>query len=423
MKRRLHSSVVLLYLSCALLFGTGCITAFAEEDSPAATGAESLQEKAREFLGDEENWREFYNLIGGVVRSYFPDGITSMQDLILNAENGEEAVAEADEAANDEKEAVEEKGDETADAAEEKGDETANAAEEKGDEAANAAEEKGDETADAAEEKGDETANAAEEKGDEAADAAEEKGDETADTAEEKGDEAAEEVVGEDETADSAAESAEDKEGVKEADSGNEGTDSLLGPVDEAVAAAAIADEIYAEAEAAEASVTAFLKSFESDKAHMEGLDYRLKTKESIARKLLTNALDMEVSVAEARGSIRDALRYTYVIEDEEYTAMTKQIIDACIENGYSVYKLKNTWDSPDYKGINMNLITPDAYIFELQFHTPESYDTKQNKTHEDYEIIRSVSSTAVEKAMAMVRNRLANMAVPVPEGALDISY
>ncbi len=184
-----------------------------------------------------------------------------------------------------------------------------------------------------------------------------------------------------------------------------------------------LAETIYQKAAASEPQVTVILESMESDKARLEGLDFRLKTKESIARKLVTDAKEMEVSVAEAASTIKDALRYTFVIDTDSYTEATKKTMDTLIAKGYKVIKINNAWESKSYKGINAALKDSNGTVFELQFHTPESYDTKQNKTHEYYEIIRSDNATAAEKAEAQKKNDALFSAVPVPAGAADISY
>ena len=130
----------------------------------------------------------------------------------------------------------------------------------------------------------------------------------------------------------------------------------------------------------------------------------------------------MEVSAREVGPTINDVLRYTMIVDDEKYARVTTQMIDALIEDGNLVYKIHNYWDSDDYRGLNMSFQKPDGILFELQFHTPDSYDAK-NETHELYEIIRSDYSSDEEKTEAFEARREREMAVPVPEGALDIQY
>ena len=88
----------------------------------------------------------------------------------------------------------------------------------------------------------------------------------------------------------------------------------------------------------------------------------------------------MEVSIRETVPAIWDVIRYTMVVDDEMYTPVVKSIISALEEKGCSIAKFRNFWSADDYRGINMAFTTAGDDRFELQFHTPESYDTKQRK-------------------------------------------
>lgn len=195
--------------------------------------------------------------------------------------------------------------------------------------------------------------------------------------------------------------------------------------LDEQQEADKYAKQLYDAANAKEPEVTAVLKSLENDKAHLEGLENRLKTLESTSRKILLNAHDMEISIPEASKTISDVLRYTFVIEDSDYVVTTKLITDTLIANGYAVSKFKNYWVNNDvvYQGINALFVSKEGIIFELQFHTPVSYYTKGEKTHVYYEIIRSETATEKEKAEARKKHDAAFAEIPVPEGVETLTY
>ena len=63
----------------------------------------------------------------------------------------------------------------------------------------------------------------------------------------------------------------------------------------------------------------------------------------------------------------------------------------------------QTVWDGDEYKGINSRwrdrVATGQA--FEVQFHTPESWDAKQ-KTHDTYEKISRSWNTALSEASAL---------------------
>ena len=185
------------------------------------------------------------------------------------------------------------------------------------------------------------------------------------------------------------------------------------------------AQQLCDAAQKVEPDVTTLLKSLESDKAHLEGLENKLKSVDSTSRKILTNAHDMEVSVEEASNTITDALRYTFVIKDSDYVDMTRRITDTLIARGYTVHAFKNYWAKKDvaYQGINALFKSKDGVIFELQYHTPDSYETKGEKTHAYYEIIRSETATDEEKAEAKKKHDALFELIPVPDGVEDISY
>ena len=194
---------------------------------------------------------------------------------------------------------------------------------------------------------------------------------------------------------------------------------------DEEREAAALAEKKYQAAAAAEPKVTAVLQKLEDEKAHLEGLEHRLKTVESLTRKILSDAHDMEVSLEEAANQVKDSLRYTFIIDEADYVAYTPKILDALKASGNKVTKFKNYWndDTRAYQGINCNLQTRDGVIFELQFHTQISYDTKGEKTHMYYEIMRDENATPEERAEAREKHDALYALIPVPEGVRELIY
>jgi hypothetical protein len=58
--------------------------------------------------------------------------------------------------------------------------------------------------------------------------------------------------------------------------------------------------------------------------------------------------------------------------------------------------------------------------LFEVQFHTPESWEAKQ-KTHDAYAIIENPDSSDADKAAARKYQQEVSAAIPIPEGADEI--
>ncbi len=209
-----------------------------------------------------------------------------------------------------------------------------------------------------------------------------------------------------------------------------DGKEADLGAAEAAAAkeekeAASLAAGMIKQAQKDEPAVTALLQSLESDKVSLTGLEYRFKSEESTSRKIIKNAHDMEVSPAEAASTINDVLRYTMIIQEADYVKEVGNTVDALVSKGYTLYIFKNYWanDSVAYLGINSTFRTPGGTMFELQFHTPLSYDTKGNKAHKYYEIVRDEKSTEAQKEEALKRMDEIFAQVTVPAGARDISY
>ena len=172
---------------------------------------------------------------------------------------------------------------------------------------------------------------------------------------------------------------AEQKSSGTEASSEASYVEASTQTLSEAEQAQRIAEELHQSAEKEEPAVTAFLKTMESDHAYLEGLEYRLKTVPSLSRKILLLANKYGETPEEAKSRIDDALRYTLIIEEPYYTAGVKETLDSIISKGYTLTEFDNYWanDERAYQGINSSLTCPGGMVFELQFHTPISYETK----------------------------------------------
>ncbi|TWP22482.1 hypothetical protein ETU10_11080 [Apibacter muscae] len=174
------------------------------------------------------------------------------------------------------------------------------------------------------------------------------------------------------------------------------------------------AEELIDQAKIAEAELTDLLiKLAEENEGKMEGLDFRLKSVESLTRKLQTDGLNAEM---------KDVLRYTTIFENSKLTSRTKTMLDALKQNGYKEVAIKNTFkDGAIYKGINTNFETPNGQVFELQFHTPESFNVKQNINHILYEEAR-LPSTEVARQIELKNIMIENSSkIPNPQGVSSI--
>lgn len=147
---------------------------------------------------------------------------------------------------------------------------------------------------------------------------------------------------------------------------------------------------------------------------HMEGLQYRLKTHESLTGKLYNKGHAKGLKPAEYGKHIGDALRYTMIGSHENLAEATNKTLDHFRSQGYKV-ELSNTFHDPNasYKGINVNL-SKGGHTFEVQFHTPHSFQVKM-KQHDLYEIARSPKYSAKERAAAEAKMLKNAQSVRVP--------
>lgn len=193
-----------------------------------------------------------------------------------------------------------------------------------------------------------------------------------------------------------------------------------------------VAEEVNSyigEAQGLERSVTKQLKALVSARGgKLKGLDARLKTRSSMTRKVLEKlGPDADVRSVDVRSVVRkqsDALRYTAVFTTSEYVEGVLATIGGLKQVGFEEVKIKNYWRKPgeatDYAGINSVLRVPGSTLpFELQFHTPESLDTKMQRCHHSYSKFREDRSMV----RAQYWEEMVRMwsVVPIPDGVSEI--
>jgi hypothetical protein len=175
----------------------------------------------------------------------------------------------------------------------------------------------------------------------------------------------------------------------------------------------------------AELTISADARTIERENKYggwLEGFEFRLKgddrLKEKVAEKL---RVQPDREAAEIIREIPDAIRYTFCLRPETYTAGYYDIKQQLEEQGYEMYYSKNWWTDPEYKGINTRWVTAEEQRFEVQFHTPDSFHAKQHVTHTAYERIRDRLTSDAERAELKSFQREVSSRIEVPDGAPDI--
>lgn len=153
--------------------------------------------------------------------------------------------------------------------------------------------------------------------------------------------------------------------------------------------------------------------------ADLQGFDHRLKSADSLKRKVATwMRSDDGLTVNKALSEINDSVRYTLVWPSGAYASGVTEASSLLAVWGDDSVRWANTWDRKEgYKAVNAAWREPGGHRYEVQFHTPQS-KAAQERTHKLYEEQRlpGTSPARVEELRAQQNQIFA--AVPVPAGA-----
>lgn len=183
--------------------------------------------------------------------------------------------------------------------------------------------------------------------------------------------------------------------------------------------AKSMARNIAGAARGMEPAVTRTLSSVaESAGGQMVGLRNKLKTEESLSRKIATKAELANIPPEQVR--ITDALRYTMQLGEDVYTDSIRKTVQELEAKGVKMVELENNWDKGDaYNGVNA-LFEQNGTIFELQFHTPASIEAKA-KIHPYYEEFRQLDTSPQRKKELFDQMVDVSDSAPQPTGILDL--
>jgi hypothetical protein len=121
--------------------------------------------------------------------------------------------------------------------------------------------------------------------------------------------------------------------------------------------------------------------------------------------------------------AIHDGIRYTLVFPAEEYVSGVADAVQKLKDAGYELRLRKPSWDADHYRGVNSRWWDPEGKVlFEVQFHTPESWEAKQ-QTHDIYEKLCDTRLTPAERRQLEEQQRRTVASVPVPPSADTITY
>jgi hypothetical protein len=149
---------------------------------------------------------------------------------------------------------------------------------------------------------------------------------------------------------------------------------------------------------------------------------YALKSLDSFQDKLTDMIADEPgTSPEELADRVHDGIRYTFLFDTENYAHGVQDGREKLTEHGYSLQLLRNTWDQEQYKGINSRWLDPaSGKMFEVQFHTPHSWEAKQ-QTHDAYKRIKALPALSPDRQNLKAFQREVTTSIPIPSGCLDI--
>ena len=154
----------------------------------------------------------------------------------------------------------------------------------------------------------------------------------------------------------------------------------------------------------------------------LAGFEHRIKGADRIKEKVADQLRAQPGLAAEhALAGVSDAVRYTFRYGEGNYAAGVRADIDRLQARGFELVKMRNSWASDQYRGVNSQWQEPGTgQRFEVQFHTQASLDAKQ-QTHAAYEQLRNPLTTRAEQRRLEEYQRKVSGDIPAPPGAAEI--
>ncbi|ARR14166.1 XopAD/skwp family type III secretion system effector [Xanthomonas citri] len=132
----------------------------------------------------------------------------------------------------------------------------------------------------------------------------------------------------------------------------------------------------------------------------LAGTQHQLKSYSSLQEKLMQRVVLKKQSLEEAAAGVNDALRYRVVLEPQDFTAGLRAVLAALDDRGHARVKLTNQFTAypPSFKAINVTLRSPAGALWEIQFHTPETFALKE-RFHDLYKRAHALAVGGASRA------------------------
>ena len=196
---------------------------------------------------------------------------------------------------------------------------------------------------------------------------------------------------------------------------------------DEGLAVRQAAEGRDAEGNYGEGGLTPAMRRVEAELEHGTLLPdtekFALKSPDRFKEKLAKMiSLEPDVTSGDHVARIHDGIRYTFIFEDQFYSAGVRAAENCLAGHGYKLVGRKPSWLGKEYRGINTQWRDPaSGQLLEVQFHTPASWDAKQ-RTHDSYEKVQNPATPAEERGRLRDYQREIASSVTIPPGALEFA-
>lgn len=155
-----------------------------------------------------------------------------------------------------------------------------------------------------------------------------------------------------------------------------------------------------------------------TDKLNLKlaNFENRIKTIESIIRKVDLISKNENITKIKAFSKINDIVRYTTILSEKEFYNEYIKMLSLLKKYGYDIIKVKNSWEeNSPYKGIN-TVLKKNNFCFEMQYHTQKSLEIKEIN-HKLYEEERLITTTNKRKKELKELMRINSKSIPTPKG------
>ncbi|WP_231993527.1 XopAD/skwp family type III secretion system effector [Pseudomonas syringae] len=118
----------------------------------------------------------------------------------------------------------------------------------------------------------------------------------------------------------------------------------------------------------------------ESHAGQLAGMDHQLKSVGSLKEKLTQQMAVKNKTLEEAVAGVNDALRYSVVLDPQDFTAGLRGVLASLDDQGHVRVKLNNLFakHQPAFKSVNVTMRSPEGALWEIQFHTPDTFRLKE---------------------------------------------